>query len=88
MVAQVVWTRSVRELERVWWSLTVVVEEDMIGAAGFVLPWEVICCYILYEVGGMGGRDWGLAEGGVGEREDREGRDGVFLVHVMNGCQS
>ena len=50
IAAQVVWTRSVRELERMWWSLTVVVEEDMIGEAGFVLPWEVIFCYILDEV--------------------------------------
>ena len=86
IAAQVVWTRSVLELERVWWSLTVVVvEEDMmIGAAWFVLPWDVICCYIFDEVGG---RDWGLVEGGVGEREDREGRDGVFLGNVMNQCQ-
>jgi len=84
IVAQVVWTRSVLELERRWWSLTVVVEEDNIGAAGFMLPWEVICCYIFDEVGG---RDWGLVEGGVGEREDREGRDGVFLGNVMNQCQ-
>jgi len=38
IAAQVVWTRSVLELERVWWSLNAVVEEDMIGAAGFVLP--------------------------------------------------
>jgi len=36
----------------------------------------------------MGGRDWGLTEGGMGGREDREGRDGVFLGHVMNQCQS
>ena len=52
IAVQVVWTRSVRDLERVWWSLTVVIEEEMIGAAGFVLPWEVIFCYILDEVGG------------------------------------
>jgi len=43
-----------------WWSLTVVVEEDMIGEAGFVLPWEVICCYIFDEVGG----GWGDEIGG------------------------
>ena len=34
MVAQVVWTRSVLELERVCLSRTVVVEDEMIGAAG------------------------------------------------------
>ena len=91
IAAHVVWTRSVLELERVWWSLTFVVEEEMIPVAGVVLPWEVISCYILTcyileEVGGMGGRDWGLAEGGVGGREDQEGRDGGFLGHVMNQC--
>ena len=58
----------------------------MIGVAWFVLPWDVICCYICMRWGGMGGRYWGLVEGGVGGRDDREGRDRVFLVHVMNGC--
>ena len=49
----------------------------MIDEAGFVLPWEVIFCYIFDEGGGeMGGRYWGLAEEGVGGRDDREGRDG------------
>ena len=60
-------------MERMWWSLTVVVEEDMIGEAGFVLPWEVICCYIFDEVGGDGGDEiggWqrGEWEGGMIER--------------------
>ena len=63
IAAQVVWTRSVRELERVWWSLTVVVEEDMIGAADVVLPWDVISCYILDEVGGWGDEIGGWQRG-------------------------
>ena len=36
IAAQVVWTRSVIELERVCRSRTVVVVDGMIGAAGFV----------------------------------------------------
>ena len=74
IAAQVVWTRSVRELDMVWWLLTVVVDEDMIGEAWFVHPWEVIFCYILDEMGGgMGGRrlgGWqrGEWEGGMIER--------------------
>ena len=70
IAAQVVWTRSVLELERVWWSLTVVVVEDMmIGAAWFVLPWDVIYCYIFDEVGGG---DGGTILG-VGKRGEWEG---------------
>jgi len=77
MAAHVVWTRSVLELERVWWSLTVVVEEEMIPVAGVVLPWEVISCYILTcyifdEVGGLGG---GAGRGGSG-REGGSRRSG------------
>ena len=73
IAAQVVWTRSVLELERVMWSPTVVVEDDMIGVAGFVLPWEVICCYISMRWGEDGGDEnggWqrGEWEGGRIER--------------------
>ena len=40
----------------------------MIGAAGFVLQWEVIFCYIIDEVGGDGGD-----EIGGWQREEWEG---------------
>ena len=76
IAAQVVWMRSVRDLDRVWWSRNVVVVDGMIGAAGFVLPWEVICCYIFDEEGGDGGdeiggwqrREW---KGGMIERDGK-----------------
>ena len=62
-------------MERIWWSLTVVVVEDgMIGVADVVLPWDVIFCYILDEVGGgwgddIGGWQRGKWEGGMIERD-------------------
>ena len=66
----------------------------MIGAAGFVLPCEVICCYIFDEVGGDGGDEIGgwqreeweggrIERDGTGRGIPRKRDESVLIVSVV-----